>query len=103
MKKLILIAVILLSFKSYSQTKPHSTTCWYDTVAVKPAYVPPATYVSKPNTFRMEFGIRKYYEIDWDKVQTWQQLKFVLSNVRLFFTDDNPNFKRIKHLVKIAK
>lgn len=43
------------------------------------------------------------YVIDWDKVQTLDDMKRLLAAFNVWFTPNNPNLKNIEDLVRVEK
>ena len=47
-----------------------------------------------------EVRIPKFYEVDWTKVKTFEQLKLVLSILTITISDGAPDFQQVKPYLK---
>ena len=50
-----------------------------------------------------EVRIPKFYEVDWTKVKTFEQLKLVLSILKITISDCDLVFKRVEPYLKEVK
>jgi hypothetical protein len=44
---------------------------------------------------------KQHYVIDWDKVQTLEDMKLLFKAVQISFAPNNPHIAEIMHLVKL--
>lgn len=40
------------------------------------------------------------YEVDWDKVETLEDMKLILKSLYIIIYDNHEDFKKFKHLLK---
>jgi hypothetical protein len=65
-------------------------------VVAMPAPTPPVEYLNAEVMQITEDPIPKWYPIDWNKVSTVGDVKFILSNMGLVFSEDSPNYQVLK-------
>jgi len=52
------------------------------------------------STLKINLEDFKYYEVDFDKVNTLEDIKCILQSVNIMFSKQSTNFDKVKHLLK---